>query len=1101
MLQKKGKEQIQYNMRKARNSGRKTGFVSILLCLVFALSLFPGTAFAAREKTVRVGFFSFDGYHMRDEAGGMSGYGYDIVRYMAEYSKLEFVFEGYEASWSKAQDMLEAGDIDMLTSAQMTAERLERFDFSNNPIGISSAMLTVKAGNTAYISGDYSHWSGMRVGMIKGSRRNADLAAFAVEQGFTYTGVFYEDVDSMLAALASGREIDAALTSNLRRRPGEWILAQFAPSPFYVMVRKGNSELLGEINRAVGMMYAAMPNIDSLLMKKYYLANGGSVAFSAAEQAVIDASAAAPVTVGVLAETPPLCYLDAASGEYLGISMEMLRLVCKNTGLHLKFESMDLAQNAPVGFLRAGKMDLVAGILKVQTFINDSGLVLSEGIVSDSVVMVGRKGCDFTQSPGEKTLALVLGFQVGNEYVAAHFPDHNTVMYDSFAECMDAVASGEADALIYLRTCASYFLSNPRYESLEIIPAYSMDVVTCTAGIAGRDTLLMSVIDKGLSMISDGERNAVIMEHTLNHPYKPSFLETAYQHRAPLLIVGISLVFMAAAAILFFIMRRKNARRLMTAYERAKDALELAENANASKSRFFSRMSHEMRTPLNAIIGYNTISEDVLSKVKNESDYKDAATKALDCVTKGNIASRHLLTVINDVLDMSAIESGKFRIVNEPFDFRGALSTLTVLFFSQAREKGVKFDVTFDAPTDEWFIGDQMRLNQILTNLLSNAVKFTPEGKSVSLSISAVPQNADTALVRFTVADTGIGMSKDYLQNIWRPFEQADSSISRRFGGTGLGLTITKSLVDMMGGAITVKSEAGAGSVFTVEIPLGRMEQPQKDVIYDFSDFAVLIVDDDPSTRDYLRLLFSRYHVKSAAVSSGREAIAAVREGIAQNQSYSLCLIDWNMPEMSGAETIRRIRETAGSELPIIVISAYDLSDAAAEACVLGVDNFIGKPLFQSTIFDMLVDISGQSYPAAAEQRSARDFGGARVLLAEDNKMNMEIAKTILSFWNLTVDEAWNGAEAVAKFTGSSEGTYKLILMDVHMPEMDGYQATQAIRRLKRADAAVIPILAMTADVFAEDVAEAMAAGMNAHIGKPIDTAALGELLNKYIES
>ena len=486
----------------------------LLLCVVLAVGLVPSGAAAAEAAEVRVGFFAFDGYHMRDADGNMSGYGYDIVQYMAEYSELDFVFEGYEASWNQAQDMLSTGEIDMLTSAQMTEERLSRFSFSDRPIGTSSAILTVKAGNTAYINGDYSHWSGMRIGLIEGNSRNDDLAAFAIEHGFTYKGVLYEDVDAMLAALASGGEIDAALTSNLRRTEGEWILAQFAPSPFYAMVRKGDTALLGEINKAIAKMYAAMPNIDSLLMEKYYLADGGNVAFTAEEQAVISASAAKPVTVGILSETPPLCYLDEATGEYIGISMEVLRLVCENTGLHMEFQPLDLSVNAPVGYLRAGETDLVAGILKVQTFINDTGLVLSDGIVSESVVMVGRKGEDFTENPSEKTLALVLGFQVGNEYVAAHFPEHNTVRYNSFKDCMDAVASGEADALIYLRTCASYFLSNPRYESLEIIPAYSMDVVTCAAGIAGEDTLLMSVVDKGLSMLSDSERNAVIMEPT-----------------------------------------------------------------------------------------------------------------------------------------------------------------------------------------------------------------------------------------------------------------------------------------------------------------------------------------------------------------------------------------------------------------------------------------------------------------------------------------------------------------------------------------------------------------------------------------------------------
>ena len=1085
----------------------------LLLCMLAAVLCLPfGPVLAkakaetraeaeesAKGREVRVGFFAFDGYHMQDAEGDRSGYGYDIVQYMAAYSACTFTFTGYEASWREAQDMLEAGKIDMLTSAQMTEERLSRFSFSDRAIGTSSAILTVKAGNNAYIRGDYTHWNGMRIGLIDGNSRNADLAAFAVEHGFSYTGVLYEDVETMLAALDAGSEIDAALTSNLRRTDGEWILAQFAPSPFYAMVRKGDTALLGEVNRAIARMYAAMPNIDSLLMEKYYPAGGGNIAFTSDEQAVIDASLKTPVTVGILAETPPLCYLDKASGEYIGISMELLRLVCENTGLRMAFQPLDLSVNAPVGYLRAGETDLVAGILKVQTFVNDAGLVLSDGIVSDSVVMVGRKGEDFTEAPAEKTLALVLGFQVGNEYVATHFPEHNTVMYDSFKECMDAVAGGEADALIYLRTCASYFLSNPRYESLEIIPAYSMDVVTCAAGVAGEDTPLMSVIDKGLAMITDSRRNAVIMEHTLNHPYEPSFTERLYQYRVALAVIGVLFVFILLSALSFLMQRRRNDRKLMAAYEHAKDAQKLAENANAAKSRFLSRMSHEMRTPLNAIIGYNTISRETLMRAGDGPDCRNAVQKALDCVTKSSVASRQLLTVINDVLDMSAIESGKCKIVHEPFDFRSAVSTLTAMFYSQAKEKGVVFDVRFCAPTEEWFVGDQMRLNQILTNLLSNAVKFTPAGKHIRLTIDEMRQSDDAARIRFTVHDAGIGMSAAFLQNIWNPFEQADSSISRRFGGTGLGLAITKSLVDMMNGDIRVESEPGVGSEFTVELPFARMAQPVRESACDFSNVNVLVVDDDPGACEYLTLLFARYRVRCTAVSSGREALAAIEAGVAKNERYSLCLVDWNMPEMSGAETVRRIRETADPKLPLIVISAYDLSDVMPAARALGVAHFIGKPLFQSTVFDLLSGLYGQRRLPETEQARAQDFGGARVLLVEDNKMNMEIAEALLSSWNLTVDEAWNGAEAVAAFERAPENAYALVFMDVHMPEMNGYQATQAIRRLPRADAAAVPILAMTADVFAEDVAEAIAAGMNAHIGKPIDAAALGELLHKYI--
>lgn len=521
--------------------------------------------------------------------------------------------------------------------------------------------------------------------------------------------------------------------------------------------------------------------------------------------------------------------------------------------------------------------------------------------------------------------------------------------------------------------------------------------------------------------------------------------------------------------------------------------------AGAAKGNFMSRMSHEIRTPLNAVIGYNTIARNEITEIESEEERRHAVMKVMDCLCKSEIASKHLLTIINDVLDMSAIESGKIKVSHEKSDFKGLVTSLTTIFYSQARAKGVEFEVVFDTLTEEWFVGDQMRTNQILTNLLSNAVKFTSEGGTVRLKINQPEADTNASHIHFEVSDTGIGMTQEYLSHIWTPFEQADSSISRRFGGTGLGLSITKNLVDLMGGSIDVKSTLGKGTTFCVDLTFERTEQPQNNKTYDFSSVKALVVDDDESTCDYICLIFERCGASCTSVTSGADAISAITEAKKRNELYSICLVDWKMPNMDGIETIKKMREILTEDVPIIVLSAYDYTELADKAAEVGVDKFISKPLFQSSLFDLLVSTSGSQHPVFAKKSRKFSFDGARVLLAEDNVMNMEIAKKILESSGLIVDCAWNGKKAVEKFEGSEKGTYLAILMDIHMPEMNGHEAARTIRASDHPEAKSIPIIAMTADAFAENVAEAYESGMNAHISKPIDIQVLLDTLREYI--
>lgn len=519
-----------------------------------------------------------------------------------------------------------------------------------------------------------------------------------------------------------------------------------------------------------------------------------------------------------------------------------------------------------------------------------------------------------------------------------------------------------------------------------------------------------------------------------------------------------------------------------------KDALTAAEQASRAKSDFLSRMSHEIRTPMNAVIGMTTIAAASL----------DNRDKLTDCLGKIGLSSRYLLSLINDILDMSRIESGKVSIINEEFDFRSFVEGISSLIYPQAKNKNIVFDLNIEGVVDERYRGDPLRLNQVLINILSNALKFTPEWHSVHLSIRETRRVRDRAYLQFIVRDTGIGMEKGLLTRIFEPFEQGGASISHSYGGSGLGLAISSNLVSLMNGHISVSSTPGVGSEFVVELPLLTVPDntPKQDV--SLEDIRVLVVDDDLVTCEHTTLILNRIGVDAEYVTSGKAAVTRVKSALQRHTCYNIALVDWKMPDMDGVETARSIRRIVGPDTLVIIMSAYDWTEIEARAREAGVDFFISKPIFQSVVQDVLLKATRRRQSAATLPVQKEDFAGRRILLVEDNEINMEIARTLLEFRNASVDVACNGQQAVEMFRSSPPNHYDAVLMDVRMPVMDGIAATQAIRGLNRADAATVPILAMTANAFAEDIEQSRKAGMNEHLAKPIEPETLYARLASY---
>ena len=521
------------------------------------------------------------------------------------------------------------------------------------------------------------------------------------------------------------------------------------------------------------------------------------------------------------------------------------------------------------------------------------------------------------------------------------------------------------------------------------------------------------------------------------------------------------------------------------------DALLVAQKANDAKRDFLSRMSHEIRTPMNAIIGMSAVA----------FNYLDDKKRTADCLSKITFSSKHLLMLLNDVLDMSKIENGKLNIRQELFDLKNLVTSLADINYGLATAKGLAFEIVISGFKDELLLGDSMRVNQILLNLLSNAIKFTPKGGSVRLEIRMLRSASDKIWLRFIVKDSGIGMKKEFLEHLYEPFEQADNGIARKYGGTGLGMAITKNLVAIMDGTIEVESQEGAGTTFMVDLPFG-VSKVDKKTAADMEEMRVLVVDDDNDTCEHAAVLLKGMGVNVDWALNGFEAIEKVRSACEDDgRCYDVCFIDWCMPELDGIETARRMRSYVGPDVLIIIISAYDWSGIEEQAKAAGVNAFIAKPFFASNLYNTLLTVSRKPELgfSAVGNKETYDFGGKKVLLVEDNELNMEIASELLKFVNLQVEHAENGKVAVDIFRNSKEKEYALIFMDIQMPLMNGYDAARCIRSSEHPAAGTIPIIAMTANAFTDDVQAAFDAGMNGHLAKPIDVEALYKTIARYI--
>ena len=571
-----------------------------------------------------------------------------------------------------------------------------------------------------------------------------------------------------------------------------------------------------------------------------------------------------------------------------------------------------------------------------------------------------------------------------------------------------------------------------------------------------------------------------------------------------------SVILAVAALIIFFLIRdsvrtRKEARdkesarlaleeknrELGESQAALSDALVAAEHASRAKTTFLNNMSHDIRTPMNAIVGFTALAASHIDNKEQVRDY----------LSKISVSSQHLLSLINDVLDMSRIESGNVTISESDTHLPDVIHDLRTIIQSSITAKQLELFIDTQDVRHEDIVTDRLRLNQILLNILSNAIKFTPNGGMISFRVIEKPSSpTDKAVFEFRIKDNGIGMSEEFQKSIFEAFTREKSSTVSGIQGTGLGMAITKNIVDMMGGTITVHSEEQKGSEFIVKLPCRISESPVTfGPIPELQGLRALVADDDTNTCLSVCAMLRDIGMRPDWTNYGKEAVVRAKEALESADAFSAYIIDWIMPDINGIETVRRIRKVIDDSTPIIILTAYDWADIEEEAREAGVTAFCSKPLFMSELRNVLSQRFRSCEKAEQKEPASAGFAGKRVLLAEDNEMNRMIAVAILEEAGLTADIATDGTEAVEKIASAPAGYYNIVLMDIQMPHMDGYTAAKQIRALDDAQKANIPIVAVTANAFEEDRKIALESGMNGHLAKPYDIPAMMETLKSLL--
>ena len=1087
-------------MDKMKNSGmsetmqtlmRKSVCVMLsLLLLLSAVLPVKAAAETAPVKVVRVGSFE-DTFNYVNEKGARKGYGYELLETLSGYTGWQF--EYVTCDWSDCFEKLKNGEIDIIGGISYTEDRTQEMLFSDEPMGVEKYYLYADLSRADISASDFKTLNGKKIGVLMGTEPEVMLAEWEEKYGLKTEHVNISNNEDVKQKLAN-HEIDCfvSLEESFWAERGISTITRVGESGIYYAINKNRPDIKEELDDAMRALDEAVPFYTADLYKRYFSMDYTPI-LTGEEKAWLRKHGA--IRMGFLASDSGVSTFDPATGEFTGVITDYIQFAADclgNQKLEFQLVGYD-SKEAELDALKSGEIDMIFHCDQNPNLAEEYHFACTNTTWTSNLMAVTNKQ-HFNENNVNR-IAVPQNKLSLKKYLAFYYPQWEIVDCDTQEDAARLVKDGQADCFVTGISSENKYSKKYSFYSVPLVNP----VRSCFAVNSGNRSLL-SILNKtikampvnmlagALAMYKSSARKV-----TLSDFIKDNFFKVMLISSIAVAVVLLTILMLLQKARKAEAAARKAASDTQELNAKLQVAVEKAESANRAKSTFLSNMSHDIRTPMNAIIGFTTLA---LSNIDDTDRVKDYLGKTL-------ASSNHLLSLINDVLDMSRIESGKIHLEEVEVNLSDVLHDLKTIVSGQIYAKQLELYMDAMDVTDEDVYCDKTRLNQILLNLLSNAIKFTPAGGTVSVRVRQLAGKVrGCGQYEFRIKDNGIGMSQEFAQKIFEPFERERTSTVSRIQGTGLGMAITKNIVDMMGGTIEVQTAQGKGTEFTVCVPMrAQTEQRPVEKITELEGLKALVVDDDFNTCDSVTKMLVKVGMRAEWTLSGKEAVLRARQSIEMSDVYHAYIIDWRLPDMNGIEVTRQIR-SLHDDTPIIILTAYDWSDIEVEAKAAGVTAFCAKPMFMSDLRETLMSALGQK-PADAVQgllpEKNADFKGKHILLVEDNELNREIAQEILQEYGFLVDSAENGAVAVEKVSTAAPGSYDLVLMDVQMPIMDGYTATRKIRALDDPARAKLPILAMTANAFDEDRRNALESGMNGFLSKPIVIGDLVQELHKIL--
>ena len=1070
---------------------RKSACVMLsLLLLLSAVLPVKAAAETASAKVVRVGSFE-DTFNYVNEKGARKGYGYELLETLSGYTGWQF--EYVTCDWSDCFEKLKNGEIDIIGGISYTEDRTQEMLFSDEPMGVEKYYLYADLSRADISASDFKTLNGKKIGVLMGTEPEVMLTEWEEKYGLETEHVNISNNEDVKQKLAN-HEIDCfvSLEESFWAERGISTITRVGESGIYYAINKNRPDIKEELDDAMRALDEAVPFYTADLYKRYFSMDYTPI-LTGEEKAWLRKHGA--IRMGFLASDSGVSTFDPATGEFTGVITDYIQFAADCLGnQELEFQLVGYdSKEAELDALKSGEIDMIFHCDQNPNLAEEYHFACTNTTWTSNLMAVTNKQ-HFNENNVNR-IAVPQNKLSLKKYLAFYYPQWEIVDCDTQEDAARLVKDGQADCFVTGISSENKYSKKYSFYSVPLVNP----VRSCFAVNSGNRSLL-SILNKtikampvnmlagALAMYKSSARKV-----TLSDFIKDNFFKVMLISSIAVAVVLLTILMLLQKARKAEAAARKAASDTQELNAKLQVAVEKAETANRAKSTFLSNMSHDIRTPMNAIIGFTTLA---LSNIDDTDRVKDYLGKTL-------ASSNHLLSLINDVLDMSRIESGKIHLEEVEVNLSDVLHDLKTIVSGQIYAKQLELYMDAIDVTDEDVYCDKTRLNQILLNLLSNAIKFTPAGGTVSVRVRQLAGKVrGCGQYEFRIKDNGIGMSQEFAQKIFEPFERERTSTVSGIQGTGLGMAITKNIVDMMGGTIEVQTAQGKGTEFTVCVPMrAQTEQRPVEKITELEGLKALVVDDDFNTCDSVTKMLVKVGMRAEWTLSGKEAVLRARQSIEMSDVYHAYIIDWRLPDMNGIEVTRQIR-SLHDDTPIIILTAYDWSDIEVEAKAAGVTAFCAKPMFMSDLRETLMSALGQK-PADAVQRllpeKNADFKGKHILLVEDNELNREIAQEILREYGFLVDSAENGAVAVEKVSTAAPGSYDLVLMDVQMPIMDGYTATRKIRALDDPARAKLPILAMTANAFDEDRRNALESGMNGFLSKPIVIDDLVQELRKIL--